>query len=559
MTALAHLAPHATVERRPGPAVLVRDQVRYAFRGLWRARIVLVFTFVLPIVWLTIIGLVAGNDAVDEASGVRVMQFATPMALVMAAVFAAYPPVAMGLGLAREQRILKRLRGTPLPMAAYVAGQVGAATLLAAVAIVLMLALGVVQYGVQVQWPTVPATLVTLGLGIASLAALGLAVGALAPAARTAQTTAVASAVALLFVSGMMTVGSTTPAWMDTIGWVFPVRPLFVALRDQFNPFLAGGGWNLGALAVIGAWGLGGAVVASWALNREPTLHGARRRAAPPVPPTPEPGRPTDHAGRLTLTPSETGRLGRLALLLDQVRWDTRGTLRDRGNIVFAIGMPVALYALVSSMYPSEDLYAGVPLVRFFACGMAAYGAGVTAFVNLPVAVARARDRGILKRLHGTPLATWLYLTGRTASALWISVLTAALVFAVGIAVFRVEVPIERVPVALAVFALGTLTLAACGFAVMVVVPGARAAAVIGLSILLPLSFFSDVFLVSGGPDWMATVGSIFPLRHFVHALDASLDPAAISVAWTDIGVITAWLVGASVVAVRRFRWEAKV
>ena len=51
------------------------------------------FTFVLPIMWLTIIGLVAGNDAIDQASGIRVMQFATPMALVMAAVFAAYTPV----------------------------------------------------------------------------------------------------------------------------------------------------------------------------------------------------------------------------------------------------------------------------------------------------------------------------------------------------------------------------------------------------------------------------------------------------------------------------------
>ena len=56
-----------------------------------------------------------------------------------------------------------------------------------------------------------------------------------------------------------------------------------------------------------------------------------------------------------------------------------------------------------------------------------------------------------------------------------------------------------------------------------------------------------------------ATVGSIFPLRHFVHALDASLDPAGVAIAWTDIGVMAAWLVAATLVPIRWFRWEPKV
>ena len=55
------------------------------------------------------------------------MQFATPMAAVLGVLLSAYPPVAYGLALAREQKILKRLRGTPLPPSAYLVGRVGGA------------------------------------------------------------------------------------------------------------------------------------------------------------------------------------------------------------------------------------------------------------------------------------------------------------------------------------------------------------------------------------------------------------------------------------------------
>lgn len=40
------------------------------------------------------------------------------------------------------------------------------------------------------------------------------------------------------------------------------------------------------------------------------------------------------------------------------------------------------------------------------------------------------------------------------------------------------------------------------------------------------------------------------------HALAGVLDPAEASLEWTDLAVLAAWLVGAALVAVRRFRWE---
>ena len=101
------------------------------------------FTFLLPLVWLVLIGILAGNDAIDATTGVRVLQFVTPTAAVIGMLFAAYPPTAYGLGQAREQGILKRLAGTPLPSWAYLVGRAVAAFALALAAVVVMLLVGV--------------------------------------------------------------------------------------------------------------------------------------------------------------------------------------------------------------------------------------------------------------------------------------------------------------------------------------------------------------------------------------------------------------------------------
>ena len=541
-------SPQVVPSGPPGRASLVLDQIGYAARELWRSRVVLIFTFVLPLVWLVLIGIIAGNAVLDSASGLRVMQFVTPTAAVMGILFATFPPVAYSLALAREQKILKRLGGTPLPAWAYLCGRTGAAVLLGLASVAVMLAVGVLAYDVQIVWRTLPAAAVTVVVGIVSFAMLGLAVGALAPSASVAQTVALGSAVAVTFLSGLFMIGSTAPPLLDAIASLFPVEHLATALQEQFDPFHPGSGWDLEALAIMGAWGIAGLVVAAWALRREPASasRGPSRRAGA-------------NEAR-AIGPAQPAGERRFGMVLDQAAWATRGSWRDAGVVFFAVAMPVGLYALMATMYGETDLRPdGRPFSFFFACGMAVYGIAVTAFVNNPEFVATARDRAVLKRLRGTPLAPWQYLAGRTGSVIWIGALTAALVFAVGIAFFGVRLGgIDALIAGAAVLVFGILTLAACGYALVAVAPSERAVTAIGLAVLLPLAFFSDIFIIGGAPDWMATVGSLFPLRHFVHALAAALDPAGMSVQWMDLAAMAVWLVGTTLVAVRWFRWDPR-
>jgi ABC-type multidrug transport system permease subunit len=537
-------------EARPTAVGLVADQFGHALLELWRSRLVLVFTFILPLMWLLLIGLLAGNDVLDPTTGLRVMQFVTPMAAVMGIVFAAYPPVANAIALAREQQLIKRLRGTPVPIWAYLLGQAGAAILLASAALVLMLAIGVAGYGVQIQWQTVPASVVTLVVAMACFAALGLAVGALAPSAETGQAFAMASAVLLAFVSGLFNVGGNEPAWMAPIGRLFPVRNLADPLSDQFNPAIPGSGWEPGALAMLAAWGVLGLVVAIWALRREPGV------AAGPV--TPERG-PVPATRQVSDTSSLRAaivpRPDLLRLTVDQAIWALRAAARNPSLVFFAIAMPVGLYALICSMYPAQLVH-GMPLATWFAAGIIAYGTGVVGFMNIPAGLAASRDRGALKRLRGTPVPPWVFLAGRAVAVLCLGLLIGLLTLIVGRLAFGLELQLDGLPAATAVLLLGGLALTTCGYALISVVPTARASAAMSMAILLPLAFVSEIFVVGDIPEPIPTLAGLFPLKHLVAALAATLNPAGWSLSLGDIGVVAAWLVAAALVAVRRFRWE---
>ena len=535
-----------TVDRRPGTAALLAAQFAFALRGLWRTRVVLVFSVLLPLVWLLVVGAIAGNATLDESTGLRVMQFVTPTAMAMGVLYAAYPPVAIGLAEARETGVLKRLRGTPLPPWIHLAGRAGGVLVFALASVLASLAVGVAGFGVQIQWRTVPATLVTLVVGIASFAAIGLAAAALSPAQTVAQAASVGTAVALTFVSGMFTVGTAMPTWLETVGDVLPLKPFAELLQDQFNPYHGGSGWHAGRLAVVLAWGAVAALVAVRGFRWEPGVRAGRGTPAAVA------ARHPVGAARL---PVEQRRRSTAGLVLGQARAAARSTRRDPATVFFAIVMPVGLYAFFQATQGQGGEVGGIPFATYFAASMVVWGAAVVLFQTLPEVVVSARERGVLKRLRGTPLRPWQYLAGRTLAGFGLAVVLAVLVLAVGMPLFDVRVPVAGLLAGVPVLALGTVTLAACGFALAAFVPSARAVGAVALVVLLPLAFFSDIFVI-GAPEWMRTVGAFFPLRHLQNALVAAWAPGGPTVGWTHLAVLLAWTIGAGAVAVRFFRWE---
>jgi ABC-2 type transport system permease protein len=88
--------------------------------------------------------------------------------------------------MARDEGILKRMRGTPLPAGAYLAGRILHAVVIALLLVIIVAAFGALFYGVEVPWSQLPELLLTLVLGAATFCALGLALTAFVPNADAA-------------------------------------------------------------------------------------------------------------------------------------------------------------------------------------------------------------------------------------------------------------------------------------------------------------------------------------------------------------------------------------
>lgn len=265
---------------RPSSVSLLVGQVRYQTRVFWRTPVAAVFTVAFPLMLLVLFNALFSGETFRVAGRppMQVAQFYAPSLAVFAAASATYTSLAITTSIARDEGILKRLLGTPLPPAIHLAGRVGSSVGVALVAVVLMLGIGVLLYGVGIRVELLPAALLTFVVGVAAFAALGLAVAGMAGSSDAAQALANFTILPVAFVSDVFVAIADPPPWLATIGDLFPLKHFVRAFQDAFSPFTTGAGFRWRALGVIALWGLAGAVVAVRSFGWEPR-RGSRRRS----------------------------------------------------------------------------------------------------------------------------------------------------------------------------------------------------------------------------------------------------------------------------------------
>jgi ABC-2 type transport system permease protein len=175
------------------------------------------FTFAFPLMFLLIFGGLNGNAQVPAAGpaggDVPFAQFYTPAIGVFGLTMACYTNVIFGLATARDEGLLKRVRGTPLPMPIYLAAWLTGAALVGIFSVALMFVVAVPAFGVDIYPANLPAAVVTLALSSACLAALGLAAATLVRNADQAGPVAQLTMLPISFVSGISGRSTERPTW----------------------------------------------------------------------------------------------------------------------------------------------------------------------------------------------------------------------------------------------------------------------------------------------------------------------------------------------------------
>lgn len=240
-------------------------QLRVEQMLFWRSRELAFFTFLLPIIFLVLLGSAYGDEEVD---GVRGYDYLLAGMLGYGVAATTFAGLAILLVLRREAGTLKRLRATPMPARTYLAALLASIILVYLVEAVALVALARLFYGVEVPdrlESLVPAVL----LGAFAFTALGVGASALVRTAEGASATINAVYLPATFVSGAFFSADSFPGALRAIAEVLPLAHFIDLVRDVMIEDV--GIWERPvAVGVIAAWGVAGAVAAARGFRWEP-------------------------------------------------------------------------------------------------------------------------------------------------------------------------------------------------------------------------------------------------------------------------------------------------
>jgi ABC-2 type transport system permease protein len=233
---------------------------------------------------------------------------------------------------------------------------------------------------------------------------------------------------------------------------------------------------------------------------------------------------------------------------------------REPLTVIFTLAMPVILLFILGGVFgntpdPEGVVYRGKGPIDFYLPAYISLVVASLGLVGLPVHLAAYRERGVLRRFRASSVGLPHILGSQAAVMLIMSVLGALLLAVIAVAVYDVHAP-QSWGLLLPAFVLSAVCFASLGVMLGSVLPTARAAQGVGV-----LLWFVMIFISGAGPppevltSAMRWVARFMPLTHTIRLLQ---DPwLGFGWNWTETVIVVAVTVGAALVSLRFFRWEA--
>ena len=230
---------------------LAWHQFRLERRMFWRNPTAAFFNFLLPLLLLVLVASAFADDAGE-------LEVLIPGIAGMGVMASTFNALAFNITFLREDGVLKRVRGTPIPAGAYLSGIMGSVTLNALLQVAMVVVIGSLAYGAD--WPEHPLLLVMFTLlGVACFASLGVAFSHAIPNQDAAPAYTNAVFLPLIFISGVFYSTEDLPEALKAIAEVLPLKHLIDGLSEAI---VGGTGGAAVAAAILGAWTIAGVVLA---------------------------------------------------------------------------------------------------------------------------------------------------------------------------------------------------------------------------------------------------------------------------------------------------------
>jgi ABC-2 type transport system permease protein len=228
-------------------AALAWKQFRFERRMFWRNPSAAFFNFALPFLFLILIASVFGADRKE-------LNILVPGIAGMAVLGTTFTALAYNFVFAREQGILKRIRGTPMPPLAYFGGVIGSAVANAVVQVALVVAIGRVFYDVSLPKDWLELVLFVV-LGVIAFGALGIAFANVIPNFDAAPAYINMVFLPVIFISGVFYSTKSMPVVLKAVAVGLPLKHVIDGLHGAI---VTGAGLadHVTSLAVVAGWAL---------------------------------------------------------------------------------------------------------------------------------------------------------------------------------------------------------------------------------------------------------------------------------------------------------------
>ncbi|MFI6475888.1 ABC transporter permease [Streptomyces sp. NPDC050516] len=261
------VSSRAAAPRLPGTWSLGLRRGALEIKQFVRRRDQVIFTFAFPVVFLALFASIFSGQV--EGAGITASQLYAAGMIASGIMSVSFQSLGISIAIERDEKVLRRLRGTPMPPAAYFLGKVWLVLATGVAETAVLLVFGSTLFGLDL--PTTAAKWLEFSwifvLGITGCALLGIAISSLPKSGRSASSVVVLPFLVLQFISGVYIPVGTVPGWLLDISALFPLKWMCQGFRGVFLPQSAAvleqaGTWEFGRIAlVLGAWCIGGLVL----------------------------------------------------------------------------------------------------------------------------------------------------------------------------------------------------------------------------------------------------------------------------------------------------------
>jgi ABC-2 type transport system permease protein len=271
----------STARKPPSIVRLSYSRSAIELKQFFRQSDAVVFTFLLPVMFVVIFSTVFGAEKIEGPPGTEPVPFSQYFVAGMIAagiMSTTFASLATSISLEQQEGVLKRLAGTPLPKSAYFAGKIALALVTSAAQTVIIVALGLAFFGISL--PEDPSLYILFGwaflLGVTASSLLGIAYTRLIRNASAGAAVVQPPFLVLQFISGVFFIYSGIPGWLQVVASVFPLKWMVQAFRQVFLPdWIAvddyGGSWQTTEVAfVLLGWAVASLVIARLTFRWDP-------------------------------------------------------------------------------------------------------------------------------------------------------------------------------------------------------------------------------------------------------------------------------------------------